>query len=107
MSGPIDVTLATRQDAYGEFIDNASISQAIKAAMRASPNWGVLAADQREALEFIAAKCGRILNGDHNHIDSWHDISGYSRLVENRLTTGRNYREPREHIKASAPDQDG
>ena len=33
----------------------------------------------------VAHKIGRILNGDPNYIDSWHDIIGYTRLVEQRL----------------------
>ena len=49
------------------------------------PGWRKLADDQREALEMTAHKIGRILNGDPNYIDSWHDISGYVRLVEQRL----------------------
>jgi hypothetical protein len=43
--------------------------------------------DQREALDMIAHKIGRILNGDPNYADSWHDLEGYARLVEQRLIT--------------------
>jgi len=32
-----------------------------------------------------AHKIGRILNGDPNWSDSWHDIAGYAQLVANRL----------------------
>ena len=41
---------------------------------------------QREALEMIASKLARILNGDNNYADSYHDIGGYSKLVEDDLT---------------------
>ena len=33
----------------------------------------------------IANKIGRILNGDPNYPDSWHDIAGYATLIENEL----------------------
>jgi hypothetical protein len=54
--------------------------------MREHPGWQRLACDQREAFEMNAHKVGRILNGDPNWPDSWHDIAGYAQLVANRLT---------------------
>ena len=44
-----------------------------------------LAPDQTEALHMIAHKIGRIINGDADYVDSWHDIAGYAQLVANRL----------------------
>ena len=41
--------------------------------------------DQREAMEMICQKMARIMNGDPNYSDSWHDIAGYATLVANRL----------------------
>lgn len=81
----IDATLAERGVRYGSFEGHARITQAIKAAMADSPNWAGLAPDQREALEMVAHKAGRILNGDPNFHDSWHDIVGYAKLVADRL----------------------
>lgn len=81
----IDATLAERGARYGSFVEHARITQAIKAAMADSPNWIVLAPDQRETLEMIAHKAGRILNGDPDYHDSWHDIVGYTKLVADRL----------------------
>lgn len=83
----IDATLGERGTRYGEFTDNAATSQAIKAALHQSIHWYDMAADQREALEMIGHKMARIVNGDANYVDSWHDIIGYARLVEERLTT--------------------
>lgn len=82
----IDVTLAERGTRYGEFSDHARIAQNIKRAMENSKNWSMLDDDMREALEMIAHKIGRILNGDPDYVDSWHDIIGYTKLVEDRLT---------------------
>lgn len=81
----IDNTLNERGTRYGDFEDHADITQCLKAIMQATSNWGQLKADQKEALEMTAHKIGRILNGDPNYIDSWHDIIGYVRLVEQRL----------------------
>ena len=50
-----------------------------------SPNWSDMPDDMREALEMIAHKIGRILNGDPNYADSWIDIAGYAKLVADRL----------------------
>ena len=81
----VDATLSERGTRYGTFTGHAKITQNIKRAMQDSPNWEKLDDDQREALEMTAHKIGRILNGDPNYADSWHDIIGYTRLVEARL----------------------
>ena len=81
----VEDTLKARGATYGEFEDVAGLSQALQYAMAGGRNWGSLAPDQREALQTITSKIARILNGDQNHIDSWHDIGGYAALVERRL----------------------
>lgn len=81
----IDTTLAERGTRYGEFPDHARITQGIKVAMGRGRNWQALPLDMKEALEMVAHKIGRILNGDANYVDSWTDIIGYTRLVEKRL----------------------
>lgn len=81
----IDNTLAERGTRYGEFPDHAAITQGLKDTMQGRLGWLKLADDQKEALEMVAHKIGRIINGDPNYIDSWTDIIGYTRLVEKRL----------------------
>lgn len=85
MTTPVEQTLAERGNRYGEFLDNALTAQCLKTVMAESENWQDLAADMREALEMIAHKIARILNGDPTYTDSWHDIAGYAQLVERRL----------------------
>jgi hypothetical protein len=85
VTGDIATTLAERGSRYGAFPEHARITQALKDGMVVSPNWATLAPDQKEALEMIAHKIGRILNGDPNFHDSWHDIVGYAKLVADRL----------------------
>lgn len=81
----VDNTLAARGSRYGKFNGVAQITQALKAEMRATPNWDSLSFDKKEALEMIAQKIARILNGDPNYHDSWHDIAGYAELVASAL----------------------
>ena len=81
----IDDTLQERGSRYGEFHEHARITQNIKRAMHDSPNWDELPDDMKEALEMVAHKVGRVLNGDPDYADSWHDIIGYTRLIEQRL----------------------
>lgn len=83
--GSIDRTLAERGARYGEFKDHALICQNIKAAFMVPAGWVKLAPDQKQALEVIADKIARMLNGDPDYLDNWHDIIGYAKLVENRL----------------------
>lgn len=78
----VDNTLEERGNRYGDFAGHARITQSIKRAMRHSQNWDGLSDDKKEALEMVAHKIGRILNGDPEYADSWHDIIGYTRLVE-------------------------
>ena len=44
----------------------------------------------RMALYMIASKMARIVNGDFNHLDGWHDIGGYAKLVENLIKENNN-----------------
>ena len=79
-------TLSERDKRYGGFINNASIAQRLKMVMRSTSVWDDLTWDKREALEMIASKIGRMLSGDPEYVDNWHDIAGYATLVEQRLT---------------------
>jgi hypothetical protein len=83
----IAATLAERGSRYGAFDEHARITQNLKRTMADSPNWHRLADDQRETLEMVAHKIGRILNGDPDYDDSWIDIAGYAKLVADRLTS--------------------
>lgn len=76
----IDATLAERGTRYGKYTEHARITQSLKRVMQAEPKWAELTDDQRETLEMVAHKIGRILNGDPQYHDSWHDIVGYGKL---------------------------
>ena len=84
---PVDATLDARETVYGNFAVTARVSMAIKEAFASGPRWEDLSPVQKHALDMVATKLGRVLSGDVNHLDSWHDAIGYLRLVEKDLTT--------------------
>ncbi len=84
----IETTLQERGSRYGQFHEHARITQNLKRAMVDSPNWQGLSDDKKESLEMLAHKLGRILNGDPEYHDSWHDIIGYTKLVADTLQQG-------------------
>jgi hypothetical protein len=87
MPTSIDKTLTERGKRYGAFRDHAEISQSLKEVLIAAIDKRDtdLAPDQCEALDMICHKIARIINGDPDYADSWHDIAGYAQLVADRL----------------------
>lgn len=95
----IAATLAQRGSRYGDFTDHAKIAQSLQDVMRGDAlaiegdkttgyietNWDDLDPVKKQALTVIADKIARILSGDPNYDDNWHDIQGYAKLVEDRL----------------------
>jgi hypothetical protein len=81
----IDTILTERGTRYGPFAGHAHITQMLKDDMRGTARWHKLTPSQAEALEMIAHKIGRILNGDPNYDDSWRDIGGYAELIVKQL----------------------
>ena len=93
----IENTLAERGSRYGDFKDHADLAQGIQFRMQKfclkadnadgfiEPWKDRLNNVQRQALTVIADKIARILSGDPNYADNWHDIQGYAKLVEDRL----------------------
>jgi hypothetical protein len=82
MMSSVNKTLEDRGSRYGEFIAHASITQSLKDIAHETANWERLRDPHKEALDMIFHKIGRILNGDPEYTDSWHDISGYATLAE-------------------------
>lgn len=77
--------LAQRQKTHGNFDSHARISQSIKCQMFNAEGYANLNASQREALDMIAHKIARILNGNPNYRDHWDGIAGYATLVAEEL----------------------
>jgi hypothetical protein len=81
----IEEILNEREEQYGNFLNRSKISQDFKTLIHNGESYRLLKADQKEALEMIATKMGRIVNGDPDYIDSWLDIQGYAQLVIDRV----------------------
>lgn len=86
-SDSLTTTLEQRGKRYGAFSEHARATQALKKSMRDfdPTKWDALSASAKEALEMVAHKIGRILNGDPLYADSWVDIAGYAQLVATAL----------------------
>ena len=80
----VSATLQERKARYGDFTDYAHTAQYLQNVMREHKNWQKLDFVKRQALSVIADKIARILNGDPEYKDNWHDIQGYAKLVEDR-----------------------
>ena len=78
-------TLNERGERYRRFPDNARTAQAIKDEFRETKGWHELDDYMAEALDVIASKIARILNGDPAYKDNWVDIMGYCQLVLDEL----------------------
>ena len=85
MSSDVNKTLDERGERYGNFGNHAELSQKLKQAMKEKATWWDLSSSQQESLEMIAHKIARILNGDPNYADNWHDIAGYATLIDLQL----------------------
>ncbi|AXC42981.1 hypothetical protein KGB39_gp23 [Salmonella phage Skate] len=84
-TSPTEALITERGSRYGKFKDGAEIMQELKGVMRDVDGWHNLTPSQREALDMIQHKIGRILNGDPTYDDSWKDIAGYATLIVNEL----------------------
>lgn len=81
----VDATIAGRKAVHGDYATQSLVSMNLLRAMRQATGYYYLSSAQEEALLLIAVKIGRILTGNPNEKDHWHDIAGYARLVENIL----------------------
>ena len=83
----INETLEQRGERYGKFKDVAATTQQLMSIVECGANYEHLNAEQKTSLFMICNKIARAVNGDPNYIENWHDISGYSTLIENSLMT--------------------
>lgn len=79
--------VAERGVTHGAWSDNAGVAQELKAviqkAARARRERGQpdLTPKQKESLEMICHKMGRIMAGDPDFADHWDDIGGYAKIA--------------------------
>lgn len=104
----IEKTLAERGARYGDFTDHAHLAQALQEVMHGRrwptchDGWDRLTSDKKQALTVIADKIARILSGDPEYTDNWHDIAGYAKLAEDRCRdtqTADMFQEPSDYVR--------
>lgn len=80
--------LSERQETHGDFNEVARIAQQFRKMMRVEFGWEHMNDAQREALDSMASKFGRIASGDPNFRDHWDDIAGYATLASLHCDSG-------------------
>lgn len=83
---PLETLTQERGKTHGRWLDHAGYSQALKVVMyraereRRERGQEPLNPMQRESIEMIFHKIGRILAGEAGFQDHWDDIAGYATL---------------------------
>ena len=86
MSDETAAILTVRAKTHGPYHLHATITQRLKGIIWSDVGgYASMNDSQRECLDMIAHKIGRILAGDPNHEDHWRDLAGYAILVANEL----------------------
>ncbi len=85
----VENTLENRNGCHGDYPQQAATAEALKNVMKAGKFWKMMTPVQRESLDIIAVKISRILTGNPNHADHWHDIQGYARLAEREVVNAQ------------------
>ena len=85
MSEDIGKTLDKRNSTHGDYVKQCWITNEIKHVIRQGKNYDGLSPYAMEALDMIAVKIGRIMEGNPLEPDHWHDIAGYATLTEREL----------------------
>ena len=80
--GKIEEILEERS-IYGDFEVNSVLVQQMKQALREHRDWNFLEPSEREAIEMIIHKIGRLVgrSGPSCIVDTVNDICGYAQLI--------------------------
>lgn len=83
--------LEQRETIYGDFDRVANMAQQLKSIIHDGETYLSLSGAQKEALDLIATKIARAVNGSPEYLDNWTDIAGYAKLAE--ISTEKRNRE--------------
>jgi hypothetical protein len=86
----VKATTALRTNRYGDFADNAKLTQSLMNVMHTHKNWQDLPLPHREAVHMIFHKIARMTCGDCMYEDNPHDIAGYAILLEKYISEVNN-----------------
>ncbi len=84
----VENILEERQKTHGSFETHSMVCQGMKFALQNHENWAKLSYSTKEALEMIAHKMARVVNGQEDFKDHWDDIAGYATLKARAIQNG-------------------
>lgn len=84
----VAATIAERRNQHGDPNHNFHTSQRLKRVVRTAVAYDALTDVQKEAVDNVLQKVARIVAGNPNHKDHWHDIQGYAKIAEDRVQEG-------------------
>ncbi len=80
----LESTLESRGSTHGDPVDQATAAQELKCVIVKNTTNGLNSMSQ-ECLDMIALKISRIITGDFQFADHWHDIAGYATLAQKAI----------------------
>lgn len=69
------------EERYGTFAEAAELSQQLKHIIMSGRSWGMLSPAKKEALDEIANRMSRVINGHPDEQRPWTEIRNYAELV--------------------------
>ena len=90
--------VAERQKTHGKYEEHADCTQKLKSVMQSFAGWHQLSPAQKECLDMINHKVGRILSGDPNVEDHWDDIEGYAHITARDIRRVKSENGPKPNI---------
>jgi hypothetical protein len=77
----VENILTERQNTHGDYKEVAEMAQLFRKLMRKTVGWTDMNDAQREALDSMATKLGRLGSGNPHFRDHWDDLAGYATLA--------------------------
>lgn len=88
----INKILEEREKTHGKYQDHAYITQEMKQVCKFKGLDKKLNYEQKEGIDMILHKIGRIIAGNNNEVDHWQDIAGYATLVAKSIKNSTEVR---------------
>ena len=80
--------LSERQETHGDYREVSRVAQMFRKMMRDTIGWEEMNDEQREALDAMASKFGRLGSGNPHFRDHWDDLAGYATLASMHCDSG-------------------
>ena len=81
----VEETVTERDQTHGDFVTQAEAAKRMEQVLVNTQGWAQMPYWMRYSVSMILMKISRIVHGNCRTRDHWHDIGGYSHLVEREL----------------------